>query len=418
MSALLAVALALLAAVPAALVRIGVVILPLEVETLCFGLAIVGASFAMAWSAEAAEHDVPRALALTAVALLAVVPEYAVDIVFAYKAGEDPAFAPYAAANMTGSNRLLLGLGWPTIAVIAWLTRGQRQVKLTRDAVMPLVFLSVATIYSFFLPLKASIGLLDTAILFVLFGAYAVLAAKAQLEEPDLVGPAAAIGALKPASRRLSIVGLLVFAGAAIAISASPFADGLVHTGERLGIDQFLLVQWLAPLASEAPEFLLAALLAARGKSGVALALLLTSKLNQWTLLVGSLPVAYAFGGMATHSGGVSLLATGLPLDSRQVAEVWLTAAQGVFGVAVLANLTLELPEALALAFLFLAQLVIGSLLRAAAHNTVGADQELTIFSLAYLALSVVFGVRARKTIGGLWRGKLTSTAAGGNDGS
>src|ERR671939_1447748 len=121
MGTLLAVALAVLAAVPAVLVRLTGAAIPVELATLCYGLAIVGASFAMAWAAEAAEHDIPRALALTVVALLAVFPEYAVDIIFAYKAGQDPTFAPYAAANMTGSNRLLLGLGWPTVAVLAWL---------------------------------------------------------------------------------------------------------------------------------------------------------------------------------------------------------------------------------------------------------------------------------------------------------
>jgi cation:H+ antiporter len=115
-----AVALAVLAALPAILVHVGVLDMPLPVATLFYGMAILGASFAMAWGAEASEHDIPRALALTVVALLAVFPEYAVDIVFAFKAGQDPAFAPYAAANMTGSNRLLLGLGWPTIAVLAW----------------------------------------------------------------------------------------------------------------------------------------------------------------------------------------------------------------------------------------------------------------------------------------------------------
>src|SRR3982074_862182 len=108
----LAVALALLGAGPAALVHFGVLNVSVEIATLFYGLAIVGAAFAMSWGAEAAEHDIPRALALTVVALLAVFPEYAVDIVFAFKAGQDPTFAPYAAANMTGSNRLLLGPRW------------------------------------------------------------------------------------------------------------------------------------------------------------------------------------------------------------------------------------------------------------------------------------------------------------------
>jgi cation:H+ antiporter len=303
---------------------------------------------------------------------------------------------------MTGSNRLLLGLGWPTISVIAWLLRGRRSLRLSREAVLPLFFLAVATIYSFVLPLKANIGLIDTVILFALFIAYGVLTAREEMEEPDLVGPAAAIGALPVGMRRLTVLGLFAFAAATIAASAAPFADGLVHTGRSLGIDEFLLVQWLAPLASEAPEFLVAALLAGRGKASAALGLLLSAKLNQWTLLVGSLPLAYAVG--AASIGTPSLASLSLPLDGRQVAEVWLTAAQSLFGVAVLASLSLELGEALLLASLFLAQLVLGSLLRAALHNTGGADQELLVFTLAYLALSLVFAVRARKTIGSLLR--------------
>src|SRR6266849_82670 len=161
----IAVALAVLAAVPAALVHLGVVGVSLELATLFYGLAIVGAAFAMSWGAEAAEHDIPRALALTAVALLAVFPEYAVDIVFAVKAGQDPTFAPYAAANMTGSNRLLLGLGWPTVSILAWWVSGQRVLRLGRDAGLPLIFLGVATIYSFSLPMRASIGIVDSVVL-------------------------------------------------------------------------------------------------------------------------------------------------------------------------------------------------------------------------------------------------------------
>src|SRR2546423_1664855 len=157
----LAVALALLAAVPAALVHVGVLNVSVEIATLFYGLAIVGAAFAMSWGAEAAEHDIPRALALSVVALLAVFPEYAVDIVFAVKAGQDPTFAPYAAANMTGSNRLLLGLGWPTVSLLAWWASGQHVLRLGRDAGLPLIFLGIATLYSFTLPLRAEISLVD-----------------------------------------------------------------------------------------------------------------------------------------------------------------------------------------------------------------------------------------------------------------
>src|SRR6185437_8223383 len=49
------------------------------------------------------------------VAVIAVLPEYAVDLYFSYTAGHNPDYVQYAAANMTGSNRLLLGLGWPVV---------------------------------------------------------------------------------------------------------------------------------------------------------------------------------------------------------------------------------------------------------------------------------------------------------------
>src|SRR5258708_15609865 len=180
----LAVALALLAAVPAALVHLGVLSVSVELATLFYGLAIVGAASAMSWGAEAAEHDIPRALALTVVALLAVFPEYAVDIVFAVKAGQDPPFTPYAAANMPGSNRLLLGLGWPTVSLLAWRASGLKVLRLGREAGLPLFFLGVATIYSFSLPWRGNIGVVDSVVLGGLFLAYAVLAAREQTTEP------------------------------------------------------------------------------------------------------------------------------------------------------------------------------------------------------------------------------------------
>jgi len=393
MNALIAVGLTVLAAIPAMILRFSGVHVPVEFATLCFGSAIVGAAFTISWAAEAAEHDIPRALALTVVALLAVLPEYAVDIVFAYKAGQDPTFAPYAVANMTGSNRLLLGLGWPTVAVLAWMVGHKRVLDLDRGNALPLGFLFAATVYSFSLPLRAGISLFDSLVLVLLFGIYAVLAAREEAHEPELVSPAAAIAALPTVGRRLTVVALFAFAGVVIAISAEPFAEGLVRTGEHLGIDEFLLVQWLAPLASETPEFLIAVLLATRGKAAAALALLLSAKVNQWTLLVGSLPVAYSIG--AGQAGA-------LPLDQRQVAEVLLTAAQSLFGVAVLASMSLSLVEAGLLAGLFLAQLVIGGFLRAGLHDVESASTEMFLFTLVYLVLSAIFMLRTRDVIAGL----------------
>jgi hypothetical protein len=96
----------------------------------------------------------------------------------------------------------------------------------------------------------------------------------------------------------------------------------------------------VAPLASEAPEFIVAIVFALHDKGSDAIGTLISSKVSQWTMLVGSLPVAYLAGG-----GG-----TALPLDGRQVEEFLLTATQALLGVAVL--LTLRFPRWLALTLL------------------------------------------------------------------
>ena len=136
-----------------------------------------------------------------------------------------------------------------------------------------------------------------------------------------------------------------------ILLCAAPFADNLVAAGTELGVDRFLLVQWLAPLASEAPEFIVATIFASRGKGTAAIATLISSKVNQWTLLIGSLPVSHLLGG-----GGFSLA-----LDSRQVEEVLLTATQTLMGVALILGLRFHRATAWALLVLFLAQFPINT---------------------------------------------------------
>ena len=82
---------------------------------------------------------------------------------------------------------------------------------------------------------------------------------------------------------------------------------------------EFFLVQWLAPLASESPEFILAGMLALRGRHDAGMTILISSKVNQWTLLVGTLPIAFAIASSSLD---------GLPLIARQREELLLTAAQ------------------------------------------------------------------------------------------
>ena len=378
-----AIAVMLLLAAPGLLLRVSGTHFGTMPDTALFGLSIVAAAFLLGWAAEAAEMDITQGLAVAVVALIAVMPEYAVSMAFAWKAGVDPAFAPYAVANMTGGNRLLIGAAWPLLVAIVWWRTGARQLVLERSHAIEVLTLAAVSIYAFTIPLKGTIELYDALVLFLGFVAYMWMIARAPSEEPELVGPARLIGEL-PRTQRRTVLGLMfVYAAAAILTSAEPFAEGLIHTGAQFGINEFILVQWLAPLASEAPEFLVAGILAWRGRASVGMGALLSSKVNQWTLLVGGLPIAYAL----SHGGW-----HGLPLDARQNEEMFLTAAQSVFAVAVVLSLSLSLREAALLFGLFAVTFVVSSTeVRMAA-------------AVVYLVLTVGMIFMERSEIGAIWR--------------
>jgi len=258
-------------------------------EAALFGFGILAAALLLTWASEVAETEIAQTLALAALALVAVLPEYAVDVYFAWQAPDDPASAHLAIANMTGANRLLVGFAWPLIFLIFWLQTKRKTLAVGRENSVGILFLGAATLYSFSIPIRGHLSLIDTAIMFSLFAIYLYLTSRSPSRHvEEFVGPAIAIAALPPLARRLTIGLMFLYAAGVIFASAEPVAEGLVHTGENVGVDEFILVQWVAPLASESPEFLLCALLAMRGRSGAAMTILISSKVNQWTLLIGS----------------------------------------------------------------------------------------------------------------------------------
>jgi cation:H+ antiporter len=249
---------------------------------------------------------------------------------------------------MTGGNRLLVGLAWPAIFFIFYWRTRVKELPVLRSNAMGILFLGAATLYSFSIPLRGHLSLLDTGVMFGLFGAYMYLASRFPPElEREFVGPAQAIAALGKGQRRAAIALIFLFAAAVIFAAAEPFAEGLVETGKNAGIDEFILVQWVAPLASESPEFILAAMLAARGRHDAGMTVLISSKVNQWTLLIGSLPLAYSISG-----GEIGAL----DFDSRQAEEVFLTAGQSLFAVAIFVSLSMVWWEAVLLGALFATQ--------------------------------------------------------------
>ena len=348
---------AFLLAAPGIMVKFGLIHTGYGTEALFFGLGLLGAAFILSWAAEVAQMDISQGFAVAILALIAVLPEYAVDMVFAFKAGVDSHFygplatdhGVLALANMTGANRLLIGLGWPMVLIIFFLRTRKKKLQLSEEHGTEVFYLVCATVYAFTIPFKGRLTLLDAGILLAIFIAYVVRIARSESEEPELVGPAAILGKLSDGPRRLMAILFFAWAGWVIFISAEPFAHSLVQFGKASGLDEFLLVQWLAPLASESPEFMVAAIWAFRGNAQAAMGALISSKVNQWTLLVGTIPIVFSIG-----AGKLGALL----LDIRQDHEIWLTAGQSIFAIAILTNLRMSWYGGVLLLILFLAQFI------------------------------------------------------------
>ena len=328
------------------------------------GLAVLGASFLLAWGAETAEKDVPRAFAIAVLAVLAVAPEYAVDALYAWQAAADPARVNLAVANMTGANRSLIGLGWCGIALVSVYkgTAGGRdddgvvdragalrdQVKLDPSISTEILFLFAATVFAFFVPLNGGIDIIDTIVLVGLYVTYIAIIIRGDVSDHEAnIGVPAYFQATPRFVRIPVVLTLFAFSGFLIFTAVEPFAHGLEDIGLQFGIPEFFMIQWIAPLTSESPELIVTAYLVNKARSTAAFNALISSKLNQWTLLIGTLSVVYS----------ISLGAYGvLPFEFKQAAEIWLTAGQSFFAIAILVNFRISVREALALLALFVSQ--------------------------------------------------------------
>lgn len=425
-------ALPVLVAVPGLVLRFSGASLSAGLAVVAFGAAVVGAAFFLSWGTELIERDIGQGLALALLALIAVLPEYAVDAVFAWKAGQDPEqYAPLALANMTGANRLLIGVGWSVVALAALAAHRRHarrtpqrsdetsggaagaggagtesdeargRVRLEAVQTVEVAYLAVASLYALSFPLRDSLTLLDTVVLFAIFGLYLVRVRHAEGDDEDddgeLVGPAARIATGPTRTRRWAAIGMLAFAGAAILAVAEPFAESLVEAGTELGVSQFLLVQWVAPLASETPEFIAVLILAWKLRGAAALGALISSKINQWTLLVGIIPLIFA-----VSAGSMS----GLPIDPVQREELFLTAAQSVFAIALVVRGYLSRRGAYALLGLFLAQLVLAWTLPPEL-----AGVERIALGTLYLALALVLLIHRRHALWSTLRDGLSGRA-------
>ena len=321
-------------AVPGFLVRVTDSHLDPALLAVIFGIGIVGGAFLLSWAAEVAQIDVSASLALAVLALIAILPEYSIEAVLAWKAGasfdlvtrEVTDRMELVAANVTGANRLLVGLGWPTVILIFWVVR-RKPLDLRGEISLELVFLLVATLVTFAIFFMGQVHLVLAGVLILLYVAYLWISSTHEPEEPELAGPAATIGALPTRARRVTVLVLFVYSAGVILMAAEPFVEALVETGEALNIDEFILIQWIAPLASESPEIIVAALFSLRANPQAGLTTVISAEVNQMTLLIGSMVVIFSL------SAGQPL---NFPLEDRQTIEFLLTSAVSGFALALI----------------------------------------------------------------------------------
>ncbi|MDV3293696.1 MAG: hypothetical protein LYZ70_05445 [Nitrososphaerales archaeon] len=323
------------------------------------GLAIATTGFALAWGTESLQFIVSQVLALAILALAQVLPEYSVEVVLAYRGASDPTILQYATAAMTGANRLLLGLGWPAVyALSRFASRGNagdtNELALEKQQSVEILFLGLATLYSFVIVVRSNLGLVDAAVLLAIFVAYVYIAKKLPPHEAgrvvELEGPALAVAKMKGVRKSAAITFFVLTGIFVIAFGSEPFVRSFLAVAASLSLNQYLLIQWLTPLLTELPEATTVFYWAARtGKGSLALANLVSSKLNQWTILVSTIPIVFAFA-----SGSLQ----GIPLDRLQVDEIFLTASQSLFGFVCLSDLRLSAREAGTLFVLFAVQLI------------------------------------------------------------
>ncbi len=346
----------MLVGVPGAVFRLsGIEVEPIAVAAV-YGAGIVAGAFLLSWAAEVAEIDVSASLAIAAVAMVAVLPEYVVEAVLAWDAGSSFDAATGAvtsetarvAANVTGSNRLLIGLGWSAVILIYWIRR-RRALEVRGELGLEITVLTVATLATLAIFFMHQVHFALSVCLIVLYAAYLWLSSTKEAEEPKLLGAAALIGSLPAWRRRAMVVFLFAFAAAVILIAAEPFVDGLVETGQGFGIDEFILIQWIAPVASESPEIIVAVLFSLRGNPVAGLTALISSGAIQLTLLVGSMVILFSASADQVLS---------LPLDDRQAIEFLLTTSVSAVALMLVVKRVISWSAGAILLALFIAHLL------------------------------------------------------------
>jgi cation:H+ antiporter len=301
------------------------------------------ASVAIAWAAESAQFFIAPGIALAILALLQTLPEFAVEAVIAWHQQ-----SALLLSNLTGALRLLTGVGWPLIYGTAALYYRARQHRPLREMCLEehdsvqVVMLLVSLVWIIAVFFKGSLTIWDAVILIGVYALYIRLLKVLPPESAETVEtldyvPKAIVTA-RPVIRNVAITGLFLCGGGLIFFVAEPFLGSLLAVSAAVGISQFVAVQWIAPFVSEFPEKVSAFFWARTvDRAPMALMNMVSSNINQWTLLAAMLPIVFSLGAGRPSE---------IHFDGQQSLELLMTIAQSLLGVLLLLDLKLVWWEA------------------------------------------------------------------------
>ena len=314
---------------------------------------ILIASVVITWGAESAQFFVAQGFALAILAWMQTLPEFAVEAVLAWKQQ-----TALLLAGLTGALRLLTGLAWPLIYATAAMVHRKRtgqplqQVRLDPHHSVEVFCLLGPLLYGFVVWFKRSLELTDAVVLVAFYVMYLVLLTKLPPQKQEGIDDLEAVPrriVRAPRSiRNWAIAACFGVGGVLIYLTAEPFLGSLVSLALALGIPSFAVIQWLAPVISEFPELLSTFYFARQeGEAPVGLINIVSSNINQWTLLVAMLPIVFS---LSRHAPST------IVLNPEQGQELLLTLAQSLTALSFLINMEFDWWEALVMFLLFAGQ--------------------------------------------------------------
>jgi len=365
---------------------------------------MLASAFVIAWGAEVAQFFMSQGLALAILAWLQILPEFAVEADLAWRQN-----VVNMTANFTGSVRLIVGLGWPMIFVVSSLAHRRQtgewlgEIVLEPDHCIEVVGLLVPILYFAFVWWKASLTVADGAILTLLYLAYLFVVnrmpPKDHEEAEELEAVPRAIMGLRPGVRGAAIAATFVGGGVLLYLVAHPFVDSLMALAVAVGMSEYVFIQWVAPFLSEFPEFLSAYRWSRTVRHApMALMNLVSSNINQWTVLAGMIPVVYSIS--LGHLAAV-------PFDGMHRQEILLTILQSFLGMMLLMNMRYSWWEALVLFVLWFVQFCVPSL------RVAVIDAYVVLIVLGFVqALSGRRSFEAFTVFGERWRHRVFPAAS------